>query len=665
MAVTPHAPAPSAPRELWRPSAQSIAASRMGRYVAALGEERGRVFSDYHQLWQWSVTDLDGFWSSVYRHFDIAGHGDTSRVLADATMPGSRWFPDVELNYAENMLRGADSQPVVVALSQTRAPIRMTRGELRDAVARAATGLRGLGVGKGDRVVGYLPNIPEALIAMLATTSIGAIWAVCAPELGTAAVLDRLVQLEPKVLLAVDGYRYGTKDVDRRSAVADIADRLPSLRAVVQVPYLHPSPAEPGTWADLISEPAQPSYERVPFDHPLWVLFSSGTTGLPKAMVHSHGGIILEHVKAIGLHLDTGPGDVLFAYCTTTWMVWNFLVSGLLVGATVVLMDGSPAHPGQDELWRVVEQSGVSVFICGAAYLAGCQKSEMRPGEQFDLTALRVIAATGSPLPATTYDWIYDAVKPAVLLQSSSGGTDVASSFVGGNPMLPVWAGEISGPMLGVHAAAYGPDGTPVIDALGELVITAPMPSMPVRFWNDPEGATYRKAYFEKFPGVWCHGDWVRFTGRGSCVITGRSDGTLNRGGVRLGTSEFYAVLEALPEIDDSLVVHIEDAAGGLGTLYLFVQLAAGSLDDRLHGQIAGALREQLSPRHVPDQIVAVPAIPYNLTGKKLEVPVKRLLQGTARGTAVSDGAVRNPESLDVFEQLAQRPVGTTSTAGA
>jgi len=652
---------------LWQPTPQSIESSQIGRYLRWLKQTRGLDFSDYRQLWRWSVTDLAGFWGSIFDHFGIIAEGDPTTVLADSSMPGTRWFPDVSLNYAENMLRGDDSQIVVTALSQTREATRLRRGELRDAVARAAAGLRRLGVGKGDRVAAYLPNIPEALIAMLATTSVGAIWAVCAPELGTEAVLDRLTQLEPKVLLAVDGYRYGRKDIDRSDEVARIRERLPSLAATVHVPYLRADSecADSITWNELLAEPATPSYERVPFDHPLWVLFSSGTTGLPKAIVHSHGGITLEHNKALALHCDLGPDDLYFAYCTTTWMVWNLLVSGLLVGSTIVLMDGNPSFPEANQLWRVIEQVGVTVFVCGAAYLVGCRKSGMKPGEAFDLSVLRGILSTGSPLPEETFRWVYDTVSPTVLLQSTSGGTDVVTSFVAGSPMLPVWAGEIAAPMLGVQAQAFAADGRPVVNELGELVITTPLPSMPIYFWHDPDEIKYRAAYFERFPGVWCHGDWVKFTDRGSCVITGRSDGTLNRGGVRLGTSEFYSALDDFPAIADSLVVHLEDISGGLGTLFLFVELTDGSLDGRLRAKIAACLRDRLSPRHVPDEVVAVPAIPYNLTGKKLEVPVKRLLQGASRGAVVSDGAVRNPDSLDAFEHLAQRLASTTAVGPA
>lgn len=641
---------------LWEPSADTLRDSRMGRYAHWLAKRGTLTGTDYDELWLWSTTDLPGFWRSIWDHFDIIADGDPARVLVDESMPGAKWFPDVRLNYAENLLRGADDQTVLTALSQTRDPITMTRGRLREQVARAAAGLRRLGVEPGDRVAAYLPNIPEALIAMLATTSIGAIWAVCAPELGVDSVLDRLKQLDPKVFIAVDGYRYGARDIDRCEQVAAIRAALPTVVSTVAVRYLGTAPTDAVPWDELLAEPALPEFHRVPFDHPLWVLFSSGTTGLPKAIVHSHGGITLELQKALGLHSDLNADDTYFVYCTTTWVMWNIQVSALLLGASILLFDGDPAFPTPDNLWRIVEQSGVTVFGAGAAFLMGCRKAGMRPKDLFNLSGLRAVSSTGSPLPAEGFRWVYDAVGPDIYLQSTSGGTDVCTSFVGGTPLLPVRAGEITAPALGVLARSLDSSGNPVVDALGELVISAPMPSMPVCFWNDPDGEKYRRAYFEHYPGQWRQGDWVTFNARGGCVISGRSDGTLNRGGVRLGTSEFYSALEDLPEIQDSLVVHLDDPSGGMGSLLLFVQLREHTaLDDYLRGRINNRLRQRLSPRHLPDDIVAIPEVPYNLTGKKLEVPVKRLLTGTPRDTVVSDGAVRSPRALDIFEELARR----------
>lgn len=632
----------------------------MAQYRRWLAEQRGLQFGGYEQLWRWSTDDLPAFWRSIWDYFGVVADGDPDPALVDVSMPGARWFPGVHLNYAENMLRGDDSATIVTALSQTRATVTLTRGQLRDQVARAAAGLRRLGVGPGDRVVAYLPNIPEALVAMLAAASIGAIWAVCAPELGVRSVLDRLRQLDPKVLIAIDGYRYGEKSIDRAAELATIRSDLPSLTATVVVPYPDSRANDVVRWEDLIAEPSTPRYERLPFDQPLWVLFSSGTTGLPKAIVHSHGGIVLELQKALGLHTDLGPGDTYFVYCTTTWVMWNIQISALLLGSAIVLFDGDPAYPRPDELWRVVESTGVTVFGAGAAFLMGCRKAGMSPKDEFDLTRLRGMISTGSPLPAEGFRWVYEAVQPTIYLQSTSGGTDVCTSFVGGTPLLPVRAGEITAPALGVLARALDPSGQPVVGQVGELVISAPMPSMPVRFWKDSDGTKYRSAYFEQYPGQWRHGDWVTFNARGGCVISGRSDGTLNRGGIRLGTSEFYSALQDTSEVEDSLVVHLDDPSGGPGDLLLFVQLRPGcQLDDALRSRIVAALRQRLSPRHTPDQIVAVPEIPYNLTGKKLEVPVKRLLLGSPRAEVVSDGAVRNPAALDVFEQMSDRQAPT------
>lgn len=641
---------------LWEPPSRMLTDSRMAQFARQIVARGALDSAGYPGLWQWSIAERSAFWRAVWDYFDIISDGDPTRVLVDESMPGAQWFPDVRLNYAENMLRGDAEQLVLTAISQTRDPITLTRGQLRDQVARAAAGLQRLGVQPGDRVVGYLPNIPEALVAMLAATSIGAIWAVCAPELGVDSVIDRLKQLEPKVFITVDGYRYGDKMIERTEEVSAIRCALSTADVTIQIPYLGLALPDVTGWDELVAEPAQPAYLRVAFDHPLWVLFSSGTTGLPKAIVHGHGGITLELQKSLGLHSDIGPDDTYFVYCTTTWVMWNIQVSALLLGASIVLFDGDPSFPTPDLLWQIVEQRGVTVFGAGAAFLMGCRKAGLRPAEKFDLTKLRAMTSTGSPLPASGFRWVYETVGPDIYLQSSSGGTDVCTSFVGGTPLLPVRAGEITAPALGVFAHALDPSGNPVVDEVGELVISAPMPSMPVCFWNDPDGQKYRSAYFDHYPGQWRHGDWITFSRTGGCVISGRSDGTLNRGGVRLGTSEFYSALEDLPEIADSLVVHVDDPAGGLGSLLLFVQLSDQStLDYETRDRIGARLRQRLSPRHKPDDILQVPEVPYNLTGKKLEVPVKRLLMGAPRDTAVSDGAVRNPRALDIFEELATR----------
>ena len=496
--------------------------------------------------------------------------------------------------------------------------------------------------------------MPEALVALLATASLGAIWTSCAPEFGVRSVVDRFSQVEPKVLLTVDGYRYGPRTIERADEVAAVRAELPGLHATVAIPYLRPGASTiPGAvgWNDLLAEPGPLDFEQVPFDHPLYILYSSGTTGLPKPIVHGHGGILLEHLKIHALHHDLGPADRFFWFTTTGWMMWNYLASGLLVDSAVVLYDGSPADPDLGTLWRMAGEEGVTYFGTSAAFLMACRKDGQAPGEAADLSALRGLGSTGAPLPAEGFRYVYESVSPSVHLQSVSGGTDVCTAFVGASPLVPVWEGEISCRHLGCAVEAFAPDGRPLTGEQGELVITRPMPSMPVAFWNDPEGSRYRDAYFAEFPGTWRHGDWITFTERGSCVITGRSDATLNRGGVRVGTSELYAVVEGLPEIADSVVIHLDES----DQLILFVALRPEAvLDQALEARIRAALRTSLSPRHVPDRIVAVPGVPRTLSNKKLEVPIKRILTGTPPEVAASRGSLANPESLDAFVELAE-----------
>jgi acetoacetyl-CoA synthetase len=665
---------------LWSPPPGIRQGSRIGAYLGWL-EHRGHRFSSYQELWQWSVDDLDGFWTSIWDFFGVAGARAPGPVLADDSLPGARWCPGATLNYAEHALRpGPDpgGQVAVVAHSQTRASTTWTRTELRDQVGRARRGLQRLGVGPGDRVVAYLPNIPETLVAFLATASLGAIWSSCAPEFGTRSVIDRFLQVAPSVLLCVDGYRYGEVAVTRAEEVAAIRAALPSLTATVVVSYLGGSddetPPVPGavSWAWLTGEAAPLEFAAVPFEHPLYVLYSSGTTGLPKPIVHGHGGILLEHLKALALHADLGAGDRFFWFTTTGWMMWNFLVSGLLVEAAVVLFDGNPAYPDLSALWRLAEVTGTTYFGVSAPFLMSCRKAGVVPKSVAQLDRIRGVGSTGSPLPAEGFRWVYSSVGPGgpgssggsdLLLASVSGGTDVCTAFVGGCPLVPVYAGEISCRYLGAAVEAFDRAGRPCpVGQQGELVVTRPMPSMPVGFWGDADGSRYRAAYFDEFPGVWRHGDWITFTERGTCVISGRSDATLNRGGVRVGTAEFYSVVEGLPEVADSLVVHLEDPEGdGPGQLLLFVVLAPGaSLDDGgggtgLRGRLVAEIRAGLSPRHVPDQVYSVPAIPRTLSGKKLEVPVKRILSGALADEAASRGALADPASLAPFEELARR----------
>ncbi|MEH1027012.1 acetoacetate--CoA ligase [Micromonospora profundi] len=647
---------------LWTPPADVLDRSRIGGYLRWLREHRGLDFADYDALWQWSVTDLDGFWRSIWDHFEVVAHTPPTATLAERAMPGARWFPGATLNYAENVLRmpgRADDDPVVIAHGQTRAPVILTAAELREQVRRVSAGLRRLGVTAGDRVAAYAPNIGETYVLLLATASLGAIFSSCAPEFGTRSVTDRWQQTEPSVLVAVDGYRYGDKAVDRRAEVAAIRAALPSVRHTVSIAYLDPAGTPPEgalSWDELAAPTDEPlTFTPVPFDHPLYVLYSSGTTGLPKPIVHGHGGILLEHLKMLALHHDLGPADRFFWFTTTGWMMWNFLASGPAVGATIVLFDGNPGHPDLGGLWRLAAETGTTYFGTSAPFLLACRKAQLVPRDIADLSALRGVGSTGAPLPAEGFEWVYETVGDQVQLQSLSGGTDVCTGFVGGVPLLPVYAGEIACRALGAKVEARSADGTPVIGSLGELVITEPMPSMPVGFWNDPDGSRYAEAYFDVYPGVWRHGDWITINSRGGCVITGRSDATLNRGGVRLGTAEFYTVVEGLAEVVDSVVVHLEDDEGGAGELLLFVVLADGlELDDALRKKICRELRTALSPRHVPDEIHQVRAVPRTLSAKKLEVPVKKILTGIPVDRAAAKGALANPESLNAFATFAQ-----------
>jgi acetoacetyl-CoA synthetase len=647
-------------RVLWTPPDDVLEKTAVGGYLGYLRRTRGLDFDGYDALWTWSVTELEDFWRSVWDYLGVAPRTPPAAVLPKRKMPGAKWFPGATLNYAEHALAKAGGRPAIVARSQTRrADVLWSRAELADRVARAAAGLRRLGVGKGDRVVAWLPNVPESVSALLAVASIGAIFSSCAPEFGSRAVADRVRQIEPKVLLAVDGYRYGARAVDRAGEVARLRADLPTLEATVVLPYLSDAidPARfPGaiSWDELVSEAAPLAFEAVPFDHPLYILYSSGTTGLPKAIVHGHGGILLEHWKMLALHHDLGPADRFFWYTTTGWMMWNYLVSGLLVGSTVVLFDGDPGYPDLSALWRLASELDVTYFGTSAPFLHACLRAGLEPGRSFDLSRLRGVGSTGAPLLAEGFEWVYDNVGRDLLLASISGGTDVCTAFVGASPLVPVYAGEIACRCLGAKVESFDSEGRSVVGELGELVLTEPLPSMPVGFWNDPDGQRYRSSYFDRFPGVWRHGDWIQITPRGTCIITGRSDATLKRGGVRLGTSEFYGVLEALPEVAESLVVHLADDAGGPGELLLFVALEEGAeLDDPLRARIAAALREGLSPRHVPDRIYAIPSVPRTLNAKKLEIPVRRILSGAAAEDVANAGAMVNPESLDFFVNLA------------
>ncbi|MGY2876490.1 acetoacetyl-CoA synthetase [Marmoricola sp. URHA0025 HA25] len=638
----------------------ALAETGLGRYVAWLAE-RGKHFETYLDLWAWSVADLDGFWASLWEYFGVPGSPGEA-VLPDRSMPGARWFPTATINYAECMLGSIDDPDAVAihARSQSRDTIELTFAELREQVGRARTALASLGVRKGDRVAGYLPNVPEALVAMLATTSLGAVWACCPPEFGARSVIDRLAQLEPKVLITVSGYMYGAKDVDRSSEVAAIRNALPTAQHVIGLTYGGHEVENAIDWVGLLAEQDADvplEFEPMGFDDPLWTLFSSGTTGLPKAVVHSHGGIALEHLKLHALQLDTRPGDRVMLMTTTGWTVWNCMVGALMVGAGVVLTDGNLLYPDVAEQWRIAAEAGATLFGTSPGYLMAGLKEGLQPAADNDLSALRTVAVTGAVLPPEAYDWLYDVLDPAVYVNSQSGGTDICSNFVAGNPWLPVYRGAISGPTLGADVTAFDEAGEEVFGTVGELVVRAPMPSMPVRFWNDDDMERYRASYFDTYPGVWRHGDWVAVSTSRTFDIQGRSDATLNRGGVRLGTAEFYNVIEGLPEVQDSLVVHLEDTGGaGPGQLMLFVQLAPGvEMDEARVASLKRVLRDQLSPRHVPDLVAAVPAVPRTLTGKKLETPIKKILTGGDPDQVVSRGAITGYDAIESFVRAAGR----------
>ncbi|MFZ0974505.1 MAG: acetoacetate--CoA ligase [Solirubrobacteraceae bacterium] len=640
---------------LWTPPADWRDTTEIGRFVNWLRDERAREFGGFDDLYRWSVDDLEGFWGALWDFYGIRST-PYERVLGARAMPGAEWFPGARLNYAEHLIGLEEDRDrvAVVARSQTRGPRELTFAELIEQAGRVRAGLQRLGIEKGDRVVAYMPNIPETLIAFIATASLGAIWATCAPEFGSRSVVDRFAQIEPRVLIAVGGYGFRDRYIDRRAEVETIRGRIGSIEHVVWVPFGEARLENSVSWEDLTAESAPLEFEQVAFDHPIYVLFSSGTTGLPKPIVHGHGGQLIEHRKNLGLGWDLKPGGRLLWFSTTAWMMWNALVAGLQLRSSIVMLDGDPAWPDLLEQWRLAEELQPSVMGVAPAYLMACRKAGIEPGRECDLSSISMLCTAGSPLPPEGYLYAYEQLGPNMLLNNGSGGTDVCTGLVSGSFAQPVYEGEITGPCLAIDAHAFDPAGNEVIGNLGELVITQPMPSMPVALWGDESGERYRSSYFDVYPGVWRQGDWIMFTERGSCIITGRSDATLNRGGVRLGTGEFYAVVEDVPEVIDALVVHLEDAGGGAGELLLFVVPAEGAeLDEALRERIARALRSELSPRHVPDTIVSVPAIPRTLTGKKLEAPVKRILRGESSERVASRDSLLDPAALDAFVALA------------
>jgi acetoacetyl-CoA synthetase len=653
---------PTEPGELlWSPSPQQIQASRLHDYQSWLAHHGGIPVGSYDALWQWSIRDLEAFWQSIWDYGDVVGEGARRPALASRQMPGARWFPHVRLNYAENVFRYASAdRPAIIARTEN-APVReISWAQLERDTAALAARMRAWNIGPGDRVAGYLPNWPETVTAFLACASIGAIWSSCAPDMGPAVVLDRLRQIEPKLLFVTDSYSYNGKMHDRTDHVNQLLAQLPSVQPVVHVPgpmQQHRRAAWPNSvpWADAIGQPALARYERVAFDHPLWIVYSSGTTGLPKAMVHGHGGIVLMHKKTMMLQHDLRVGDRLLFLASTGWIVWNLQVGALLTGAGIVLYDGNPAWPDTTALWRFLDQQGVTLFGCGAAYLINGMREGLRPCQIAPLARLRAINVTGSPLPVEAFRWVYAQVKPDVWLASISGGTDIATGIVACAPTEPVRAGEIQCPELGVAAYAYDDQGRPVIDQVGELVVTEPMPSMPLYFWNDPGNQRYLESYFDMYPGVWRHGDWIRFTPRRSSVIYGRSDSTINRFGIRMGTAEIYRVVEELPEVRDSLVVDLE-YLGRESFMPLFVVLQPGTaLTPALAEKIKAQIRAKASARHVPNAVVQIEAVPRTLTGKKMEVPIRKLLLGADAHKVITPQAMQNPDSVQFFIDYAQR----------
>ena len=649
-----------APPILWTPDEERIERAALTRYARWLAETRGVETEGYHDLWQWSVTDLEAFWGSIWEFFDVQASRPHERVLGSRAMPGAEWFPGAALNYAEHVFRGRDPGAVAVRhASELRPLAETTWGEVESETRRLAAALRASGVGRGDRVVAYLPNILEATVALHACASLGAIWSSCSPDFGVRSVVDRFAQIEPRVLLAVDGYRYGGRDHDRLETVRALQAELPSLERTIVLPYLDHEPTLDGLdatlWEDFLYEGGDEPLEfaQVPFDHPLWVLYSSGTTGLPKAIVHGHGGVLLELSKALQLHVDLQREDRLFWFTTTGWMMWNFVVAGLLTEASIVLYDGNPGHPDLGTLWQLADEAGITCFGTSASFIAACMKAGVRPRAGRELTRLSALGSTGSPLQPEGFDWAYDELGPDLWLFSTSGGTDMCTAFVGGVPTLPVYRGELQARALGAKVEAWNAERVPVVGEVGELVITEPMPSMPVRFWGDPDGSRYRESYFQTFPGVWRHGDWIEITERGTAIITGRSDATINRGGIRMGTAEIYRAVLALDEVVDALVVDLP-REGTPGFMPLFVVLRDGAeLDDELVARIRTRIREDCSPRHVPDEIRAIAEVPRTLSGKALEVPVKRILSGEPADRIVSRDSLANPEALRPFEELA------------